>query len=211
MPLTHAPLGKSTFDNAALAILNEVTPTNFHLSSASLVGGGIAGLLVWGPILGGGITSTAIAPVAGAVLAVVGVGALATAGAVEATHYFLGDKSPGAEHALDQMRAVRNMDLYSCQIQSHYLSVHPDRPTPHTPQEVAEALRDPAVFKEVRQAAAKDAPVSVISALDKFASEEQQRQTAIAEHDKTQAPDLARQANQPLSALKAETAPAKSK
>jgi hypothetical protein len=178
--LSNPPLGANETDSGALvhkrvgAAMGAIggATAAATVAAAAIEGVGIATLIATAP------ADVLVAGAAGLALGVAGAAEYAY-GAYE--HHVHGDKSPGSEYAVKEMDVLSDLTLYSDQIQAHYLAVHPDRPALQTPQEFAQALRDPAVFKEVRQAAsARGVPDGVPEALDKFAELEKARNLEIA-------------------------------
>jgi hypothetical protein len=133
----------------------------------------------------GGLAAAAGAPVVATGALVAGIGALGYAGYQSLT----ASRSDGLSAIQEKSIASGKLSDYVCAIQAHHASLYPDRPIPHTISEVAEALRNPTLFKEVYKAAQAEKQGEFVTALQDFGKNEAERLRAIAESTSAPAPN----------------------
>jgi hypothetical protein len=71
-----------------------------------------------------------------------------------------------------QTRTLQGMNAQSCAIVEHHANLYPNKPTLNSPEDMALALRDPLLFREVLQTAMQQKDEKTVEALHKFAGYE---------------------------------------
>ncbi len=72
----------------------------------------------------------------------------------------------------NQNKTLRGMNTQSCAIVEHHATLYPNKPTLKTPEDMAMALRDPLLFREVFQTATQQKDEKTVKALKEFAGYE---------------------------------------